>query len=65
VLKARNDTNAYLEELRQIVAADARAGSERTDRTRYLGATASLVLTEPLFGSSPRLSWSSRSTRTW
>jgi tetratricopeptide (TPR) repeat protein len=50
VLKSRNETNAYLEELRQIVAADAGAGSERTDRTRYLGATSSLVLTEPLFG---------------
>lgn len=50
VLKARNDTSSYLEELRQIVAADANAGAERTDRTRYLGATSSLVLTEPLFG---------------
>jgi len=50
VLKAHNDTAAYLEELRQIVTADAKAGSERTDRTRYLAATASLVLTEPLFG---------------
>ena len=50
VLKARNETGAYLEELRQIVAADARAGVERTDRTRYLGATSSLILTEPLFG---------------
>jgi tetratricopeptide (TPR) repeat protein len=50
VLKARNDTSAYLEELKQIVAADAGAGAERTDRTRYLGATSSLVLTEPLFG---------------
>jgi cellulose synthase operon protein C len=49
VLKSRNETVAYLEELKQIVAADARAGAERTDRTRYLGATASLVLTEPLF----------------
>lgn len=50
VLKARKDSNAYLEELRQIITADARAGAERTDRTRYLAATASLVLTEPLFG---------------
>ncbi len=49
VLKSRKDTNAYMEELKQIVSADAHAGSERTDRTRYLGATASLVLTEPLF----------------
>ncbi|HEY6095426.1 MAG TPA: tetratricopeptide repeat protein [Gallionellaceae bacterium] len=49
VLKARNDTNGYMDELKQIVAADARAGAERTDRTRYLGATASLALTVPLF----------------
>ena len=49
VLKSRNETNAYMEELKLIVTADARAGSERTARTRYLGATASLALTEPLF----------------
>ncbi len=50
VLKSRKETTAYLEELKLIVTADARAGAERTDRTRYLGASASLVLTEPLFG---------------
>jgi len=50
VLKSRNDTSAYFDELRAIVAADAQAGAERTDRTRYLAATSSLVLTEPLFG---------------
>lgn len=50
VLKTRNEIPAYLEELKQIVTADAKAGAERTDRTRYLGASASLVLTEPLFG---------------
>jgi outer membrane protein assembly factor BamD (BamD/ComL family) len=49
VLKSRNEMNAYLDQLKLIVAADAHAGSERTDRTRYLGATASLALTEPLF----------------
>lgn len=49
VLKMRNDMTAYQEELKQIVTADARAGAERTDRTRYLGASSSLVLTEPLF----------------
>ena len=49
VLKARNETVAYLDELKLIVTADALAGSERTDRTRYLGATSSLILTEPLF----------------
>jgi hypothetical protein len=45
----RNDMTAYLDELKQIVTADARAGSERTDRTRYLGASSALTLTEPLF----------------
>ena len=49
VLKSRNDTNAYMEQLKLIVAGDAHAGSERTDRTRYLGGTASVALTEPLF----------------
>ena len=49
VLKLRKEMNAYLEELKLIATADARAGAERTDRTRYLGASASLVLTEPLF----------------
>jgi cellulose synthase operon protein C len=49
VLKARNETAAYFEELKQIVVADAKAGADRTDRTRYLGATSSLILTEPLF----------------
>lgn len=49
VLKSRNDTAGYQEELKIILAADAKAGAERTDRTRYLGASAALVLTEPLF----------------
>ena len=45
-LKARNDTQGYFSELRQIVDADAHAGSERTDRTRYLGAMAALAMAE-------------------
>lgn len=49
VLKLRNETGAYTEQLKLIVAADLHAGSERTDRTRFLGATASLALTAPLF----------------
>ncbi len=49
VYKARNNTNAYLSELKQILALDAQAGRERTDRTRYLGATAALHITEPLY----------------
>ncbi|MEK9804213.1 MAG: tetratricopeptide repeat protein, partial [Curvibacter sp.] len=49
ILKGRGDTAAYQAELRTIVQADASAGRERTDRTRYLGATSLLVLTEPLY----------------
>jgi TolA-binding protein len=47
--KSANDTKAYFNELRQIVDSDARAGSERTDRTRYLAALSALTLTEPLY----------------
>lgn len=47
--KSANDTKAYFNELRQIVTSDARAGSERTDRTRYLAALSALALTEPLY----------------
>jgi TolA-binding protein len=47
--KSANDTKAYFNELKQIVDSDARAGSERTDRTRYLAALSALALTEPLY----------------
>jgi TolA-binding protein len=49
ILKARNDNENYLKELRLIVDTDLKAGSGRTERTRYLGATAALELTEPLY----------------
>ena len=49
LLKARNDTAAYETELKAIVSADAAGGKDRTDRTRYLGATSLVVLTEPVF----------------
>ncbi len=49
IYKIRNDTSAYMSELKQIVTVDAQAGRERTPRTRYLGATAALEITEPLF----------------
>jgi tetratricopeptide (TPR) repeat protein len=42
--RARADEARYHEHLAALVAADASAGSERTDRTRYLGAQAGLVL---------------------
>ncbi|QKT04619.1 tetratricopeptide repeat protein [Ectothiorhodospiraceae bacterium 2226] len=47
--KDNNEQAPYLEQLRAIVTADAGAGAERTDRTRYLGATSALVLAEPLY----------------
>jgi hypothetical protein len=43
-----NNNKQYLSELKAIVSADAKAGKERTDRTRYLAAKAALVLTEPV-----------------
>jgi hypothetical protein len=40
---------AYLEQLKAIVEIHESAGEERTDRSRYLAATSSLVLTRPLY----------------
>ncbi|HEX9627892.1 MAG TPA: tetratricopeptide repeat protein [Acidiferrobacterales bacterium] len=39
----------YQQALTEIVRADQGAGGERTDRTRYLGATAALTLAEPAY----------------
>jgi tetratricopeptide (TPR) repeat protein len=47
--RARGDDARYHEHLTAIVAVDAAAGSERTDRTRYLAANAGLVLAQPSF----------------
>jgi tetratricopeptide (TPR) repeat protein len=49
--EAKGDDTRYREELAAIVAADAGAGAERSDRTRYLAAEAAFVLTEPLYAS--------------
>ena len=49
ILKAQNDRESYLNELRQIVAIDAAAGNARTPRTRYLAAKSALVLAESAF----------------
>jgi TolA-binding protein len=49
ILKGRSDRDGYLKELRLIVDTDLKAGTQRTERTRYLGATAALELTEPLY----------------
>jgi tetratricopeptide (TPR) repeat protein len=45
--RARSDVPRYHEHLAALVAADAQAGADRTDRTRYLAAQAGLVLAEP------------------
>jgi TolA-binding protein len=49
VYKSVSDTSAYHKELERIVSADARAGRERTERTRYLGAVSALALAEPSY----------------
>ncbi|MFU8856204.1 MAG: tetratricopeptide repeat protein [Deferrisomatales bacterium] len=46
LLKAADDREGYLRELRTIVAVEADAGTEQTARTRYLAAKAALVLAE-------------------
>ena len=43
-----DDEAARTAQLRAIVQADATAGAQRTDRTRYLAATAALELAEPV-----------------
>ena len=48
IYKQRNKKQLYIKELQLIVALDLKAGRERTDRTRYLAANASLVLAEPV-----------------
>jgi len=49
VYKTRNEMANYHGILQHIIRTDRNAGSERTDRTRYLAAQASLVLVEPQF----------------
>lgn len=46
ILKAQNDRDAYLKELKQIVSIDAAAGKDRTPRTQFLAAQAALVLAQ-------------------
>jgi tetratricopeptide (TPR) repeat protein len=46
LLEQQQQREEYLDELRRIVAIDAAAGVERTDRTRFLAAKAALVLAE-------------------
>lgn len=49
IYKSRDELQTYRRTLQHIIAMDAKAGSERTDRTRYLAAKASLVIIEPKF----------------
>lgn len=49
VYKTRSDMKQYHSVLQHIIKTDKNAGSERTDRTRYLAAQSSLVLIEPRF----------------
>ena len=46
--KKSGQSARHLAWTREIVEADRNGGRERTDRTRYLGATSALVLVEPL-----------------
>jgi TolA-binding protein len=46
IFKEQLDYQRYHEELESMVAADQSAGAERTDRSRYLAATAAQVLAE-------------------
>lgn len=46
ILKKDQEQKKYFAELKEIVAIDAAAGGDRTDRTRYLAGTAALTLTE-------------------
>ena len=48
IYKQTKKKKLYIKQLQLIVAIDLRAGKERTDRTRYLAANASLVLAEPV-----------------
>jgi tetratricopeptide (TPR) repeat protein len=49
IYRERGDDARYREQLAALIAADAAAGAERTDRTRYLAAQAGLVLAEPSY----------------
>ena len=49
IYKTEGDLNNYRKTLRHIIKTDAKAGAERTDRTRYLAAQSSLVIIEPKF----------------
>ena len=47
--KTNNQTNDYFKKLKYIIKMDAKSGSERTERTRYLAGIASLAIIEPIY----------------
>jgi TolA-binding protein len=47
--KTNNKTKQHLKTLKYIIKMDAKAGSQRTDRTRYLAGIASLEIIEPIY----------------
>lgn len=49
IYKENNENDKYLKKLKYIINADAKAGSARTDRTRYLAGIASLKVIEPIY----------------
>ena len=49
IYKSRVEMQNYRDTLQYIIKTDAKAGAERTDRTRYLAAQSSLVIIEPRF----------------
>lgn len=49
IYKENNERKKYLKTLKYIIRADARAGSARTERTRYLAGMASLKIIEPIY----------------
>jgi TolA-binding protein len=48
IARAAGDEREVSARLRELIAVDATAGAQRSDRTRYLAATASLELAEPV-----------------
>lgn len=49
IYKENNERKKYIKTLKYIIKADARAGSSRTERTRYLAGMASLKIIEPIY----------------
>jgi len=47
--KENNEHKKHLKTLKYIIKADAKAGSARTERTRYLAGIASLTIIEPIY----------------